>query len=96
MLDLFGNHIVGFLTRRLICIGFQFFQFAVPIETKNELPWSTVADMLNTKMEKLSRRKLSEENLEHLKHRIPGNCGFMEDMIKATKIEFTMFYSAKH
>ena len=48
------------------------FKFAVPIEMKHELPWSTVAAMLNTKMEKLSSRKLSEENLEHLKQRIPG------------------------
>lgn len=47
--------------------------FAVPIETKTELPWSMVADMLNTKMKKLTtKRILTEDNLKHLKHRIPG------------------------
>ena len=51
----------------------MFFQFAVPIETKSELPWSTVAEMLKDKMRKLSdRRSLTEDNLNHLKHRILG------------------------
>ena len=53
-----------------------YFQFAVPIETKTELPWSTVAEMLQEKIKKLSsRRVLTEENLNHLKHRILGNYG---------------------
>lgn len=47
-------------------------QFAVPIQTRNELPWSQVATMLNTKMIKLSERELTTENLLHLRHRIPG------------------------
>ena len=51
----------------------MYFQFAVPIETKSELPWSTVAEMLKDKMRKLSsQRSLTEDNLNHLKHRILG------------------------
>ena len=51
----------------------MYFQFAVPIETKSELPWSTVAQMLKDKMRKLSdQRSLTEDNLNHLKHRILG------------------------
>ncbi|XP_052790416.1 signal transducer and activator of transcription 1-alpha/beta-like isoform X2 [Mya arenaria] len=63
--------------------------FQLPVCVPVELPWSTIAEMLNAKIRRLCpTRALTDDNIKHLKHRLIGCDESDETLVSLQKFCF--------